>query len=358
VLRPIALRDDNFTPTSRTPWGGTRISQRYKRLEHTVVIGESWELSVEPDFPSITRDGEALRDVLTRDPAGYLGRESSRGSTALLVKLLDAADELSVQIHPDDGYAGLAPGESGKPECWYVTERDPGAGVYLGLREGVTEAAMREALAAGGDVSALLAFVPVEVGDFLLIDAGTAHAIGRGLTLVEPQRVVPGRRGVTYRYWDWNRRYDRDGHLDPAGAPRPLHVAHALAVTRWDAPRGDAFLAVARVRAGGAAGAGPRGAAAAVRSRRGPAQRRAAGRAAHRHRRRGPAVVGRAHGPHRAAGQRRGRDGARACGRDPGDPRGAGGRARELRRPPRGALGGVLTVHRRGVKSSDAELMQ
>lgn len=250
MLRPIALRDDNFTPTSRTPWGGTRISQRYKRLEHTVVIGESWELSVEPDFPSITRDGEALRDVLTRDPAGYLGRESSRGSTALLVKLLDAADELSVQIHPDDGYAGLAPGESGKPECWYVTERDPGAGVYLGLREGVTEAAMREALAAGGDVSALLAFVPVEVGDFLLIDAGTAHAIGRGLTLVEPQRVVPGRRGVTYRYWDWNRRYDRDGHLDPAGAPRPLHVAHALAVTRWDAPRGDAFLAVARVRAG------------------------------------------------------------------------------------------------------------
>jgi mannose-6-phosphate isomerase len=249
-MRPLKLRDDNFTPTSRTPWGGTRISRRYKRLEHVTVIGESWELSVEPDFPSVTREGEVLRDALARDPEAYLGRESSRGSTALLVKLLDAADELSVQIHPADDYAGLAPDESGKPECWYVAERDPGAGVYLGLREGVTEAAMRACLLDGGDVSALLAFVPVEVGDFLLIDAGTAHAIGRGLTLVEPQRVVPGRRGVTYRYWDWNRRYDRDGRLDPNGSPRPLHVDHALAVTRWDAPRGDDFLSLARVRAG------------------------------------------------------------------------------------------------------------
>ena len=249
-MRPLKLRDDNFTPTSRTPWGGTRISQRYKRMEHVTVIGESWELSVEPDFPSVTLEGESLRDALARDPEGYLGRESSRGSTALLVKLLDAADELSVQIHPSDDYAGLSPDESGKPECWYVAERDPGAGVYLGLREGVTGSAMRDALRAGGDVSALLAFVPVEVGDFLLIDAGTAHAIGRGLTLVEPQRVVPGRRGVTYRYWDWNRRYDRDGRLDPEGSPRPLHVEHALAVTRWDAPRGDDFLALARVRAG------------------------------------------------------------------------------------------------------------
>lgn len=250
MLRPIKLRDDNFTPTSRTPWGGTRIARSFKRLEHIIAIGESWELSVEPDFPSVTREGEPLREVLARDPEAYLGREAPRGSTALLVKLLDAADELSVQIHPADDYRGLAPDESGKPECWYVAQRDPGAGVYLGLREGVTEAAMRECLHAGGELSALLAFVPVEVGDFLLIEAGTAHAIGRGLTLVEPQRVIPGRRGVTYRYWDWNRRYDPAGRLDPGGTPRPLHVEHALAVTRWDAPRGEDFLATARVRAG------------------------------------------------------------------------------------------------------------
>lgn len=251
-MRPISLRPDNFTPPSRTPWGGTRILSRYKPSlsARTGIVGESWELSVEPDFPSVTFQGEPLANVLAQDPQAMLGREAARGGTGLLVKLLDAADELSVQIHPADDYSGLKGDESGKPECWYVVERDPGAGVYLGLARGVTESQMAAALERGDDVSKLLDFVPVEVGDFLLIDAGTAHAIGRGLTLVEPQRVIPGRRGITYRYWDWNRRYDREGRSDPNGSPRALHVREALAVTNWDAPRGDGFLASARVRAG------------------------------------------------------------------------------------------------------------
>lgn len=254
-MRPIALRPDNFTPPARTPWGGTRILSQYKpslRAQGRAVeaVGESWELSVEPDFPSVTREGERLSAVLARDPVAMLGREASRGGTALLVKLLDAADELSVQIHPADDHPGLKADESGKPECWYVVERTEGAGVYLGLADGVTAAQMAAALAREEDVSKLLDFVPVEVGDFLLIDAGTAHAIGRGLTLVEPQRVIPGRRGITYRYWDWNRRYDAAGRADPKGAPRALHAREALAVTSWDAPRGGAFLAGARVRAG------------------------------------------------------------------------------------------------------------
>ncbi|MEZ4393059.1 MAG: type I phosphomannose isomerase catalytic subunit [Polyangiales bacterium] len=246
----IDLRPDNFTPTSRTPWGGTRIAAEYKGLGDGRVVGESWELSVEPDFPSVTREGERLADVIARAPEANLGREAARGSTGLLVKLLDTADALSVQIHPADDYAGLAQDESGKPECWYVARRDEGAGVYLGLSPDATREAVRDALAQAADVSALLRFVPVEVGDFLLIDAGTAHAIGRGLTLVEPQRVIPGRRGVTYRYWDWNRRYDAEGRLDANGSPRALHVEHALAVTRWDAPRGADLLRAARVRAG------------------------------------------------------------------------------------------------------------
>ncbi len=266
-MRPVVLRADNFTPPSRTPWGGTRLLEGYKRgldLDPAKaafpVVGESWELSVEPDFPSVERgSGAALSDIIARDPSAWLGREAEdgRNSTALLVKLLDAADELSVQIHPSDDYAGLSAGESGKPECWYVVERSPGAGVYLGLAEGVTREAMEPALRDGGDVSKLLGFVPVEPGDFLLIEAGTAHAIGRGLTLVEPQRVVPGRRGVTYRYWDWNRRYDSEGRSDPKGQPRALHVEHALAVTNWDAPRGGAFLQRARLRAGEADVEGP-----------------------------------------------------------------------------------------------------
>lgn len=256
-LHPLLLRADNFTPVARTPWGGRRILDRYKSeapvmpdAAPTGLVGESWEISVEPDFPSrVEESGELLSDAIARDARGMLGDDASSGC-ALLVKLLDAAEHLSVQIHPPDDYAGLAPGESGKPESWYVLDRDEGAGLYLGLREGVTRERMAEALARAEDVSSLLFFVPVEPGDFFVIDAGTAHAIGAGVTLVEPQRVQPGRRGVTYRYWDWNRRYDAKGQPSPSGEPRALHVEHALAVTAWDAPREGALLARIRRRAG------------------------------------------------------------------------------------------------------------
>lgn len=258
MRKPVLLAPDNFTPPRRTPWGGRRIVTRYKAgvlpPDHPAdVVGESWEVSVEPDFPArLAEGGRPLADVLADDPEGWLGGEAARGrrATALLVKLLDTDDELSVQIHPTDAYAGLGPSESGKPESWYVLEREEGAVLYIGLREGVTREEMAEVLARGGDLSALLLRVPVEPGDFFRIDAGTPHAIGRGLTLLEPQHVVPGRRGVTYRYWDWNRRYDAEGRLDPNGAPRRLHVEDALAVTDWDAPRGEAFLDRIRLRAG------------------------------------------------------------------------------------------------------------
>lgn len=250
---PRRLAADNFTPASRTPWGGRRILEVFKAalgLTNAGVVGESWELSVEPDFPSRLDSGERLGDVIAEDAVGWLGAAAHRGNTALLVKLLDAADELSVQIHPTDDYPGLSEGEGGKPESWYVVDREPGAGLYLGLAAGVDRVKMETALREGLDVSDMLTFVPVEVGDFFVIDAGTAHAIGRGVTLVEPQRVLPGRRGLTYRYWDWNRRYDAAGRRTPEGQPRALHIDDALAVTDWQAPRGDALLARIRHRSG------------------------------------------------------------------------------------------------------------
>ena len=246
TARPTLLRGDNFTPPTRTPWGGTRLLalKRDVPLAHRPrCVGESWEISVEPDFPSLTDDGQSLQALLATDPEAWLGVEADRGSTALLVKLLDAADDLSVQIHPQDDHAGLAPGEGGKPESWYVLDREPGAGLYLGLRDGVTREALAAALTGGSDVSALLGFVPVEPGDFFVIHAGTPHAIGRGVTLVEPQRVLPGRRGVTYRYWDWNRLYDAEGRRAEHGTPRALHTQQALDVTDWNAPREDALFA-------------------------------------------------------------------------------------------------------------------
>jgi mannose-6-phosphate isomerase len=255
------LAPDNFTPPSRTPWGGAAIVSRYKRdlgLDPGTVVGESWEVSAGDEFPSrVLGTGEALADVLARDPERHLGDEAAAGNTSLLVKLLDAADNLSVQIHPSDDYEGLDEGECGKTESWYVLDAAPGAGLYLGLAEHATSARVRDALAVEGDVAAMLGFVPVAPGDFFVVEAGTAHAIGRGVTLVEPQIVRPGRRGVTYRYWDWNRRYDAQGSATPSGRPRALHVEHALAVTAWDAPRGEAFLQRARVRAGAADLTGP-----------------------------------------------------------------------------------------------------
>jgi mannose-6-phosphate isomerase class I len=259
TIAPLLLRPDNFTPPSRTPWGGTRIRDRYKRWlplppppGATAVVGESWEISVEPDFPSrLERTGEPLAEVLGRDLEASVGPEAAAvGGCPLLVKLLDAAENLSVQIHPDDDFAGLDVAESGKPESWYILSAEAGAGLYLGLRDGVTEHALRHAIEADEDVSRLLFFTEVRAGDFFVIEAGTPHAVGRGLTLVEPQRVLPGRRGVTYRYWDWNRRYDGSGRPDPAGAPRTLHLSQALAVTRWDAPRGQELLDRVRYRAG------------------------------------------------------------------------------------------------------------
>lgn len=260
--RPVVLRPDNFTPPERTPWGGERILASYKdglRLQASGVVGESWEVSVEPDFPAVvdgaaseapSLEGAPLADVIARDLEGWLGAEASLGGSPLLVKLLDAATPLSVQIHPADDDPALGPGESGKPESWLVVEADEGAGLYLGLQPGVDESSMRAAIEAGDDVSALLPFVPVAPGDFFLIEAGTPHAIGGGVTLVEPQRVLPGKRGLTYRYWDWNRRYDTDGRPDDSGSPRALHVNEALRVTRWSLPRGEDLLPEVRVRAG------------------------------------------------------------------------------------------------------------
>ncbi len=237
--RPLLLQPDNFTSPERTPWGGRRIAGRLKLnagLEARGVVGEAWELSVEPDFPSRIIDGPTLDEVLRADPS-LLGVESGLGSTALLVKLVDAADDLSVQIHPSDDDPLLAPDESGKPEAWYIIDADPGAGLYLGFREGVSRKDVERAIDEEAEVDALMSFVPVSPGDVFLIEPGTPHAIGKGVLLLEPQRVAPGKRGLTYRYWDWNRTYDATGQRDPNGRPRTLHRERALDVTRWDGPR-------------------------------------------------------------------------------------------------------------------------
>ena len=193
----------------------------------------------------MTATGELLGQYLARDPHGMLGDEAvlGRRTTALLVKWIDAEDNLSLQIHPEDEYAQLGPDEAGKTEAWYVVDHEPNAGVYLGFQPGVGEREVREALAADADLSTLMAFWPMQRGDFVLLEPGTPHALGRGIAIIEPQAVAPNKRAVTYRYWDFRRRYDARGHLDSGGKPRELHIAHALAVTRWDRVSDPGWLA-------------------------------------------------------------------------------------------------------------------
>jgi len=250
--RPLLLQPDNFTPPERTPWGGHRIAGQLKLnagLEVRGVVGEAWELSVEPDFPSRIVEGPTLDEVLRADPA-LLGAEAALGSTALLVKLVDAADDLSVQIHPTDADPLLGSDESGKPEAWYIIDADQGAGLYLGFRDGVSRQDIERAIDEEGQVDALMSFVPVSAGDVFLVEPGMPHAIGKGVLLLEPQRVSPGKRGLTYRYWDWNRKYDGAGRRDPSGKPRALHRERALDVTHWEGPREDELLDRIRQQAG------------------------------------------------------------------------------------------------------------
>lgn len=255
--QPIALRPDNFTPLTRTPWAGTRVLGRYKR---TVLsghapgarVGESWELSVSDEFPSATLDGRLLRDVLAAEPEAALGDEAKlgRSTTALLVKWLDADDDLSLQIHPRDDYSGLGPGETGKVEAWYVVAAEPAAGFYFGFQPSVSPADVRAALSGEGDLRTCMQWVPAVPGDIALITPGLPHAVGRGLTLIEPQRVVPGKIALTYRYWDFGRRYDERGQPSANGEPRALHLEHALAVTAFEQVTDPQWLAERRGRAG------------------------------------------------------------------------------------------------------------
>lgn len=255
------MQPDNFTPPSRTPWGGRTIVDDLKselslsaEAAAFAVVGESWEVSVEPNFSSIVTnvDGQPLlADLIAAQPSATLGEKVANafGGCPLLVKFLNASQPLSVQVHPDDRFVGLEPHQSGKPESWVIISADSGAGIYLGLRDGVSRGAFEAAIREGGDLSVYLNFVPVISGDCFEIEAGTIHSIGPGITLVEPQIVLPGREGVTYRVWDWDRRYDESGKPHPNGQGRRLDIDKSMAVIQFDGLRGDAFVASTRRRA-------------------------------------------------------------------------------------------------------------
>ncbi|HKD99884.1 MAG TPA: type I phosphomannose isomerase catalytic subunit [Planctomycetota bacterium] len=205
-------------------WGARRLERLLGfELPAGKAIGESWELSDHPSGESVVVNGPlagtSLRRLMEEDSAAICGGAplAHGGRFPLLVKFLDTADRLSVQVHPDDAKAErLRERDGGKNEAWFVLHADPGAVLWAGVRPGVDRARLAESR----NIEECLVRHEPAAGDALAIPAGTLHAIGPGLTLCEVQQTSD----VTYRLHDWGR---------PASASRPLHRDRALEVASF-----------------------------------------------------------------------------------------------------------------------------
>jgi len=211
-------------------WGGRNLATRLGRPLPPGRVAESWEIAAHSDGESLVANGRFAGQTLTAvqhklglDLIGHNNAWAhARGKFPLLVKLLDAHQCLSVQVHPDDAYALAHEGnELGKTEMWVVLHAEPGAAVILGVKQGTTPRNFRAALAEGR-LESHLHEIQVRTGDFVCVPAGSLHAILGGLLIAEIQQ----NSNTTYRVYDWNRVQDD-------GAPRPLHVDKALDVINF-----------------------------------------------------------------------------------------------------------------------------
>ena len=305
ILEP---QGDNFTPPSRTPWGGYRIVEKYKRaqgINYDEIVGESWEISGHPSFPNIfiNEDGEkvSILDLEKQRPQDIYGSNNTK--MPFLLKLLNSgswqdarqrlqhileaydisilapktlsklninswedllnknnhelhcalkivADEigddgistlhqdmlsknLSVQVHPKKGDY---PDKPSKTEAWLILETEKGSGIYLGLKENISQEKFSKAMADEEDLSIYLNFVEVRQGEVYFIPSGTMHAIGAGLLLLEPQETSE----TTFRAYDWGRLQN--------DKPRQLHIKETVKVNNWDDRRGSSLIKKLRLK--------------------------------------------------------------------------------------------------------------
>ena len=192
-----------------------------KLIPHDVKLiwgSEAWLLSARANAESTTEAGLGLGELFVKQPALF-GTKCAGETFPLLIKFIDARDDLSIQVHPrDEDRHVLQPGEAGKTECWYILDAAPGAKLYLGFCAAISQEQFAQAITDGTLMQYIQAF-DVKPGDFFYIPAGTLHAIGKGVYLAEVQQ----NSDTTYRVFDYNRLQN--------GAPRALHVEQAMAVT-------------------------------------------------------------------------------------------------------------------------------
>lgn len=217
-MRPFCLK----APVKDYIWGGTRLRELFGK-EGGDRLAESWELSCHPDGECYIMGGEfdgmKLSDFVNEHPEAVSSGFKSGDSFPVLVKLIDAKNDLSVQVHPNDEYAHKYENDNGKTEMWYVIDAAPDSELIYGFNEELSKEDFRKAIE-NNTLMEKLRRVPVKQGDVFFIEPGTLHAIGKGILIAEIQQSS----NVTYRVYDY-------GRLGADGKPRPLHIEKALEVT-------------------------------------------------------------------------------------------------------------------------------
>lgn len=201
-------------------WGGEKLKTDYGKQTDKTPCAESWELSLNPHGLTKVEDGKTLAEVLTPEKTGKNCEKFE--FFPVLIKFIDAKQNLSVQVHPSDDYALKYENSYGKTESWYIVEAEEGAGIHCGFKRDTNKEEFLQSLASG-EVENLLNFIPVKKGDCYFIPSGTVHAIGAGCLILEIQQ----NSDLTYRVYDYNRR-GADGKL------RELHVDKAVKVINFN----------------------------------------------------------------------------------------------------------------------------
>ncbi len=211
-------------------WGGNRLREEYGKTLDSDKIAESWELSCHKDGQSVVADGEykgkTLSEYIAAKGNAVLGTNCARFEYfPILIKLIDAKDNLSVQVHPSNDYAMRVEGEYGKTEMWYIVDCEEGAELLYGFKHEISREEFAQRIA-DNTLLEVTNNVPVHKGDVFFIEAGTLHAIGKGILIAEIQQ----NSNTTYRIYDY-------GRVGADGKPRQLHVEKACEVTQLVPPK-------------------------------------------------------------------------------------------------------------------------
>ena len=205
-------------------WGGTKLKTDFGKKSDLDIVAESWELSTHKDGQSVVAAGPdaglTLSEYIDKHGEEILGSNAQKFDYfPILIKLIDAKDNLSIQVHPSDDYALKNEGEYGKTEMWYVLDANEGASLYYGFKSEITKDEFEERIN-NNTLLDVLNKVEVHKGDMFFIESGTVHAIGKGIVICEIQQ----NSNTTYRVYDYDRR-------DANGNPRELHIRKAIDVS-------------------------------------------------------------------------------------------------------------------------------